>query len=111
MAKRTSPTVGKHDTPRTIFDDWADEGALKRIAKLAASKGFRLHRCVPITGGDTKDYWMIQRGFSMRFLETLEGLQDAVTSMDEYRPVKNSAAQERAIRKALSELNEGACHG
>lgn len=78
---------------------------LSVIAKLAASKGFRLHHCVPLTGATT-EYWMLQRGSSMSFYESLESLREAVADMAEWRcRTPDAAAQESALRAALAELN------
>ena len=81
---------------------------LNIIAKQAASKGFRLHHCVPITGA-TPEYWMLQRGGSMRIIESMERLQTVVADMTEYRcKTPEAAAEEAALRSALDELNDGA---
>lgn len=54
MAKQTTSTAVKHDTPRTIFDEWADEGAAERAKALPAELTIVLRPhgwpCVEYTG-------------------------------------------------------------
>ncbi|RYF61685.1 MAG: hypothetical protein EOO27_01000 [Comamonadaceae bacterium] len=89
----------------------AKRAVLERIARQAASKGYRLHRCTALTGA-TADLFMVQRGPGMRFFESVESLEAGLSEMPEYFPrSRRRSAEEGAQQPASRQTNGGANHG
>ena len=81
----------------------ADNTVIQALVSQAASKGFHLYHCTPLTGASSES-WIVHRGARMKFFKSLEELQAHVETMEEYKPLSPAVlAQEANLREALAE--------